>query len=122
MSDATPYKPSQWRKNRGSKVSLDGLPSAEELAQQTPEQADRYPLYTPKQLETETRTVRLDITFGDVIQTRRQAEMIIAAMQTVILTTRQHPRGGQTQRVAARREAAACARALNILNGKQKAK
>jgi hypothetical protein len=101
---------------------MDGLPSAEELAGQTPEQAERFPLYTPQQVEQETRTVRFDMTFKDVIKVRDQAEMVIAAMQSIILTTRQHPRGRAAQRVAARREAAACARALNILNGKQKAK
>jgi hypothetical protein len=112
----------QGRKKRAGKISLGELPPAEDLAQQTPDQAERFPLYTPKQLDAETRTVRLDITFGDVIQTRRQAEMIIAAMQAVITTTRQHRRGGAAQRVEARKEAAACARALNILNGKQKAR
>jgi hypothetical protein len=48
--------------------------------------------------------------------------MIIAAMQVVITTTRQHRRGGAAQRVEARKEAASCARALNILNSEQRVK
>jgi hypothetical protein len=115
-------EPAIRRKKRAGKISLGGLPTAEELARQTPEQAERFPLYTPKQLEAETRTVRLDITFRDVMQTRRQAQMIIAAMQVVITTTRQHRRGGAAQRVEARKEAASCARALNILNSEQRVK
>jgi len=120
MSDATPYKPSQWRKNRGSKVSLDGLPTAEELAQQphTADDADRFTLYTPEQIEAETRDVKLTISFGDVIKVRDQAEMVIAAMQEIIRRTRQHDLGSVRQRIETRAEAASCGRALSRFNGR----
>lgn len=103
------------------------LPTDAENDLQTPEQQERFSLYTPDQLAHETRTVRLEISFdqGRLHQTREQAKMIIEAMQQVILATRRHmisARGESLQRVAARKEAASCARALNILNGKQKAK
>ena len=120
MSDATPYKPSQWRKNRGSKVSLDGLPSAEELAQQPHkgDDADRFSLYTTQQVEGETGTVRFDLTFKDVIKVRDQAEMVIEAMRLVIAKTREHDLGSIRQRVEARREAQSLSRTLARFNGK----
>jgi hypothetical protein len=125
MSDATPYKPSQWRKNRGSKVSITGLPSQEELDQQTPEQAERYPLYTREQIEAETRDVKLCITFGrgtddpaSVIKIRDQAELIMAGMRSIIETTRKHDSGSVNQRIEARAIAASLGRVLTRFNGR----
>src|SRR4029077_6275801 len=111
-------RPSQWRKNRASKTSMDGLPSDEELAGQTPEQAERFPLYTPQQVEGETGTVRFDMTFKDVIKVRDQAEMVIAAMRLVIEKTRDHDIGSIRQRIEARREAHSLSRTLARFNGK----
>ena len=124
MSDATPYKPSQWRKNRGSKVSITGLPSQEELDQQphTGDDADRYSLYTAEQIEAETRDVKICLTFGDgpgaVMKIRDQAEMIIAGMRAIIEKTRQHDIGSVRQRIEARAEAASCGRTLTRFNGR----
>jgi hypothetical protein len=124
MSDATPYKPSQWRKNRGSKVSITGLPSDEELQKREAgddaagSHQDRFPLHTPEQIEQETRTVRLDITFTDVVKIRDQIEMILEAARIIMEKTRQHDIGSIRQRMDARREAASLGRALARFNGK----
>lgn len=113
-----PSKNYQKRGKIGS-ISLTGLPSQEELAQQTPEQRERFPLYTPEQIEQETRTVRLDISFGDVVKIRDQAVMIIACMQELISASRRHSIGPVRQRIEARREAASLGSALSLLNGKR---
>ena len=124
MTDATPYKPSQWRKNRGSKVSITGLPSQEELDQQphTGDDADRFSLYTAEQIEAETKDVKICITFGagpgDVMKIREQADMVIAGMRAIIEKTRQHDIGSIRQRIEARAEAASLGRALSRFNGR----
>jgi hypothetical protein len=120
MSDATPYKPPHWRKNRGSKVSIEGLPTPEELAQQphTGDDADRFSLYTPEQIEVATKNVRLDISFEEVIKIRDQAEMIKAAMDIILALTKQHDIGSTNQRIETRREAHALGQKLSLFNNK----
>jgi hypothetical protein len=123
MSDraaGSPYKPSQWRKNRAGKISLGGLPSQEDLdsSPHKGDEADRFSLYTKEQAEQETRSVRLDITFTDPIKIRDQFEMILAAARIIMEKTRQHDIGSIRQRVDARREAASLGRALTRFNGK----
>ena len=105
---------------REDRVSLEGLPTAEELAQQPHkgDDADRFSLYTKEQAEQETRSVRLDITFTDPIKIRDQFEMILAAARIIMEKTRQHDLGSIRQRVDARREAASLGRALTRFNGK----
>jgi hypothetical protein len=104
MSDATPYKPPQWRKNRGSKVSVTGLPSEDELQEREAgddaagSHQDRFPLHTPEQIEQETRTVRLDITFTDVVKIRDQVEMILEGCRIIMEKTREHKLGSVRQR------------------------
>lgn len=116
-----PYRPGHGRRRAHRPVSVEGLPTPQELADQRHkgEAADRFSLYTPEQVEQETRTVRLDISFGDVIKVRDQAEMIIAAMRMVIEKTREHPLGSIRQRIEARREADSLRRVLARFNGKQ---
>lgn len=126
MTDVTPngqkgpYQPVQGRRRAHRPISLDGLPSAEELAQQphTGDDADRFTLYTPQQITAETRNVRLDITFEEVIHIRDQAEMVIACMQQIIRLTRNRDIGSIRQRVDCRREAAGLGAALKFSNGR----
>jgi hypothetical protein len=121
MSDPTMARgPHQWRRNRASKVSLDGLPTAEELAQQPHkgDDADRFSLYTPEQIEVATKNVRLDISFEEIIKVRDQAEMIKAAMDIIIALTKQHDIGSINQRIEARREAHALGQKLSLFNNK----
>lgn len=115
-----PYRPVQGRRRAHRPISLAGLPTAEDLAASTHkgDDADRFTQYTPAQIEAETRTVRLDITFGEVISIRDQAEMIIANMQEIIRLTRDRDIGSIRQRVDCRREAAGLGAALKFFNGR----
>jgi hypothetical protein len=120
MPRSGPYRPVQGRRRAHRPLSLDNLPTAEELASQPHrgDDADRYSLYTPGQIDAETKDVRLTITFGDVIKVRDQAEMIIAGMRAIIEKTRQHDIGSIRQRIEARAEAASLGRALTRFNGR----
>jgi hypothetical protein len=89
------------------------------LDQQAPDQREAAPLWTPEQLEIETRTVRFDMTFGDVVKLRDQAEMIAACMAEIIKLSRQHDLGSHRQRINARREADGLRRTLARFNGKK---
>lgn len=82
------------------------------------ERADRFALYREEDLERETRTVRLDMSFKDIIDVRRQAEMIIEAMQEVIAKTHDHHEGEKKQRMHARQIADYTRRQLARFNGK----
>jgi hypothetical protein len=130
MTDATmpprtgPYRGNPNARRRGHRpLTLEGLPSPDELAHAAErhkgDAADRFTLYTQEQIEQETRNVRLDISFGEPIKIRDQAEMVIAAMQQVIACTRRHDIGSIRQRVEARREAASLGAALTVFNGKR---
>lgn len=126
MSDAPreaatgPYRRPHGRSRAHRPISIAGLPTPEDLAQQphSGEDADRFSLYTPQQIDSETRAVRLDITFSDPIKIRDQAEMIMACMRQIIQTTRKHDIGSIRQRIEARQEAASVGRALSRFNGK----
>lgn len=120
MARSGPYRPFHGRGRRQPPINLDGPPTAEELASvpHKGDDADRFSLYTPDQIEAETRDVRLCITFGDVIKVRDQAEMIIAGMRAIIEKTRQHDIGSIRQRIEARAEAASVGRALTRFNGR----
>ena len=115
-----PYRPDPTRRRVRATVSIDGPPTAEELAQQhhRGDDADRLSLYTPEQIELDTRTVRIEITFDDVIKVRDQAEMIVAAMQLIIGKTRHHDIGSIRQRIECRREAGSLGARLAMFNGK----
>lgn len=108
------------RKRKYGPIDLEKPPTDEELDAQphTHEEADRYTLFTPQQIEDETKTVRLDISFGDVVKIRDQAEMIIACMQEIIKKTREHRLGSIRQRIEARREADSLRRVMARFNGK----
>lgn len=108
------------RKRRYGPVDLTNTPSEADLDAQrhTHEAADRYSMFTPQQIAEETRTVRLDMTFGDVIKVRDQAEMVIACMQAIIGKTRDHRLGSIRQRVEARAEADSLRRVMARFNGK----
>lgn len=124
-----PYKRSRYRTERGTKQSIEGLPSPEELAQAAArhkgDDADRFTLFTPEQIEVETRDVKICLRFGRktndqaaVIKIRDQAEMVIAGMRAIIEKTRQHDIGSIRQRIEARAEAASLGRALSRFNGR----
>lgn len=126
MTDATmpprtgPYRPVHGRRRAHRPIGIEGLPTDEEVAAQPHrgDDADRFTLYTPEQIEDETRNVRLDISFGDVIKIRDQAEMIMAALRLIIGKTREHDIGSIRQRIEARREADSLRRVLARFNGK----
>jgi hypothetical protein len=119
MARSGPYRPVQGRRREHRPTSITGLPSPAELASSPHrgDDADRFSLYTPEQIAAETRDVRLNISFEDVIKVRDQAEMIIAGMRAIIEKTRQHDIGSIRQRIEARAEAASVGRALTRFNG-----
>ena len=114
-----PYREHQ-RRNRAGKHRVDGLPPQEELDAfpHRGDKADQFSLYTPEQIDAETRTVRLDVSFGDVVKIRDQAQQIIRACQSIIEISRQHDLGSIRQRIIARQEMASLGRMLSILNNK----
>lgn len=112
------------RRGLGRKRKYEGYnttkpPTEAELDEQTPEQRETASLWTPEQLEIETRTVRFDMTFRDVVKFRDQAEMIAACMAEIIKVSRQHDLGSPRQRINARREADSLRRSLARFNGKK---
>lgn len=125
MTDAShaantgPYS-GRGRKRQYGPIDLTKPPTEAELAGQphVGEQADEFSLFTPEQVEQETRTVRLDISFGDVIKVRDQISMVMAACRIIMEKTRQHDIGSIRQRIDCRREAASLGRALARFNGK----
>lgn len=119
-SNTGPHRLAHGRQRAHRPISITGLPTAEELDEQPHkgDDADRFTLYAPQQVADETRTVRLDISFGDVIKIRDQAEMIMAALRLIIGKTREHDIGSIRQRIEARREADSLRRVLARFNGK----
>jgi hypothetical protein len=124
-----PYRGFYDRKRRGTKISIEGPVTPEELAEHASkhkgDDADRFTLYTPAQIEAETKDVKICLTFGRgtsdpaaVIKIRDQAEMVIAGMRAIIEKTRQHDIGSIRQRIEARAEAASLGRALSRFNGR----
>lgn len=103
-------------------ISPDKLPSATEQADHAErhqgEDADRFPLYTPAQIDEETRDVKLCISFGEVLRIRDQAEMVILAMKEIIELTRDHNLGSTKQRLQSHHTAKVLGRALTRLNGR----
>jgi hypothetical protein len=130
MSDAHPhgqrgpFQPLQGRRRAHRPISLEGLPTPQELDHAAEgddavgSRQDKHPLYTPQQIEQETRTVRLDVSFNDVIKIRDQCEMIMAGCRAIMEMTRKHDLGSLRQRIEARREAASLGAALTLFNGK----
>lgn len=128
MSDPTvaprtgSHRPVQGRRRAHRPTSLEGPPTPRELADAAErhkgDDADRFTLYRPDQIEAATRAVRLDMSFGDVIKIRDQAEMIIAGMRQVIEKTRHHDIGSVRQRIDCRAEAASLGQTLSLFNGK----
>ena len=127
MARSGPYRPAHGRRRAHRPASLEGLPTAEDLASSPHkgDDADRFSLYTPAQIMSETKDVKLCIRFGDgaddpaaVIKVRDQAEMVIAGMRAIIEKTRQHDIGSVRQRIECRAEAASLGRALTRFNGR----
>jgi hypothetical protein len=120
MARTGPHRPVQGRRRAHRPISLEGLPTAEDLAASPHkgDDADRFSLYTPEQVEAETRNVRLDMSFEEVISVRDQAEMVIACMQQIIRLTRNRDIGSVRQRIDCRREAAGLGAALKFFNGR----
>lgn len=82
------------------------------------EHADRFHVFQQEALEAETRTVRLDMSFKDIMDIRRQAEMIKGFLDDIIAKTHDHHEGEINQRMRARQIADACRRQLARFNGK----
>lgn len=127
MAPRSPYRPQHGRRRAHRPVSVDNLPTAEDLASSPHkgDDADRFSLYTPEQIKSETKDVKLCLTFGEkandpaaVIKIRDQAEMVIAGMRAIIEKTRQHDIGSVRQRIECRAEAASVGRALTRFNGR----
>lgn len=116
-----PQDPAHGRRRRlaRNKIDLTGPPTAEEIAESPHkgEAADRFSLYTPEQIERETKDACPRLTFADVIKVRDQAEMVKACMEQVIKLTRQHDLGSIQQRIEARREVASLVERLTLFNG-----
>lgn len=117
-----PSKPFPARRRHGKRgtISLDGPPSPQELSESPHKgaDADRFSLYTPEQIERETKDACPRLTFGDVIKIRDQAEMVKECMEIVIKLTRQHDLGSIQQRIEARREVGSLVERLTLFNGK----
>ena len=116
-----PYRPTRYAKNKGHRpVSIEGLPTDEELAEHAKrhkgENADRFTLYTPEQIDALTKDARITLTFRDVIKIRDQAEMVRACMEVVIKLTRRHDMGSVQQRIETRREIASLIERLGLFN------
>lgn len=121
MAPTGPYRPPRYSRGRGQRpVSIEGLPTPDELAQQRHEgeAADRFSLYTPEQIEALTKDAKIQMTFGEPIKIRDQAEMIMACMRVVIELTRGHKIGSIRQRIETRREIASLVERLTIFNGR----
>jgi len=122
IAEATMPKPRPYkgRQRKYGPYDTGKPPTEDELDEQAQsgDDADKYSLFTPQQIEDETRNVRLDVSFGDVVKIRDQAEMIMACMREIIQMTRQHDLGSIRQRVQARREGQSLSRVLARFNGK----
>ena len=116
-----PFRPEPVRRRGNRTINLDNRPTQKELADQphTGEDADRFSLYRPDQIEIDTRTVRFDMTFKDVARFREQAEMIRSCMDEIIRLSKSHDLGSIKQRIYARMEADSLRRALAKFNGKK---
>lgn len=108
------------RKHR--EISLDGFPTVDDLMQvhHAFQDADRFSLYRPDQVEKLTTPVRIDLTFEDPIAIRSQAVLAIEALQQIIRLTREHKIGSIRQRIECRKEAASLGRAIRFLHGNHK--
>ncbi len=100
-------------RRRSPKVSIDPRVSHER-----PVDVDPRTLYD-EEIERDTRNVRLDVSFGDVIKVRDQAEIIRDGMDEIIAITRNKGYDDVTARRWARRQAAALSRTLARMNGKE---
>lgn len=110
-----------WGRQKIGHINLDQPPSAQEKADHAArhkgEDADRFPLYNAEQVEKETKDVKLRIVFDEPIRIRDQAEMVIAAMEEIIETTKKHDLGSINQRIHSRHVAGVLGRALTRFNG-----
>ena len=116
-----PYRPPHEHRRQKRTIDLEGRPTQEELDSQPHkgEDADRFTLYRPDQIDIDTRTVRFDMTFRDVARFREQAEMIRSCMDEIIRLSKSHDLGSIKQRIYARSEADSLRRTLARFNGKK---
>lgn len=103
-----------WGRNRSGpeKVRLDPNIHAER-----PVEVDPRTLYD-QEIEQDTRNVRLDMSFKDVIRTRDQAKLIREVMDEIIELTTRRELDDITARRWARKKVATIARTLSRLHGK----
>lgn len=120
MARTGPYRTPHGRSRAHRPVSMDSLPTPEDLASvpHKGEAADRFSLYTPEQIAALTRDAKIQMTFAEPIKIRDQAEMIKACMDVVIELTRGHGIGTIRQRIETRREIGSLVERLTIFNGK----
>lgn len=121
FTPARPFGRRGWRTTRGGKISIDPTPTAENRQlpdHPTGEHADQFSALYPRELDQETRNVRLDMSFDEPIKIRDQAQMILVAMQEIIELTKKHDLGSKAQRMQCRYTAAVLGRTLSRFNGK----
>ncbi|MBN9089167.1 MAG: hypothetical protein J0J01_19855 [Reyranella sp.] len=82
------------------------------------EHPDRPSMRSPETVEMETRPVRFEITFGDPLRVREQADMLIATLNEIKVKTQEHHLGAIRQRMACRQIADVGRRLLTRYNGK----
>lgn len=118
----SPRRRKRFGRQKIGHINLDKPPTATEVAEHNEQHkgdaADRLTLYNPKQIEEETRDVKLCITFGEPIRIRDQAEMVIDAMEEIIELTKKHDLGTINQRLQSHHVAKVLGRALTRFNGK----
>ncbi len=111
-----------WGRGKIGAISMDKPPTQEEVAQQLErhkgDDADRYSLYRPEQIEKATKEARIAMFFDEPMKIRDQAEMIVEAMKIVIALTRDHDRGSINQRIECRREIGSLVERLTLFNNK----
>lgn len=122
MSDHYPRRKRQWGRQRIGHISPDKPPRPEDVADHAErhkgDDADRFSLYTPQQINEETKDVKLCIVFDEPIRIRDQAEMIMGAMEEIMELTKDHDLGSVKQRMQCRHVAKVLGRALTRFNGK----
>ena len=75
-------------------------------------------ILSPEQVDALTPPVRIVLTFGDPIQTRRQIEALQPALVEALVVTQDHSRGINHQRMSLRHIIKTAADVLVYMNGK----
>lgn len=107
------FRSPHW-KGRQKRKTIDLNPKPHH---ERPVEVDPRTLYD-QEIERDTRNVRLDVSFGDIIKVRDQAQVMRACADELIAISKRKDYDAITARRWARREAAALSRTLARMNGK----